>query len=79
MSVEYITRLEQGHDRHPSPPALSALADALALTPSERIHLHLAGRRRAEGVPSPAEDGHPHTTACFTVFTAPSRLEHRAS
>ncbi|WP_307623012.1 helix-turn-helix domain-containing protein [Nocardia lijiangensis] len=40
MSVEYITRLEQGRDRHPSPPVLSALADALQLTPSERIHLH---------------------------------------
>ncbi|MFE9323216.1 helix-turn-helix transcriptional regulator [Nocardia sp. NPDC052278] len=40
VSVEYITRLEQGRDRHPSPPVLSALADALILTPSERIHLH---------------------------------------
>ncbi|WP_431952813.1 helix-turn-helix domain-containing protein [Nocardia lijiangensis] len=40
VSVEYITRLEQGRDRHPSPPVLSALADALQLTPSERIHMH---------------------------------------
>ncbi|WP_433200887.1 helix-turn-helix transcriptional regulator [Nocardia sp. CA-107356] len=40
VSVEYITRLEQGRDRRPSPPVLSALADALALAPSERIHLH---------------------------------------
>lgn len=40
MSVEYITRLEQGRDRHPSPPVLSALADALRLAVSERVHLH---------------------------------------
>jgi transcriptional regulator with XRE-family HTH domain len=40
VSVEYITRLEQGRDRRPSPPVLSALADALRLAPSERIHLH---------------------------------------
>lgn len=40
VSVEYVTRLEQGRDRRPSPQVLSALADALRLPPSERIHLH---------------------------------------
>jgi transcriptional regulator with XRE-family HTH domain len=40
VSVEYVTRLEQGRDRRPSAPVLAALADALRLTPSERIHLH---------------------------------------
>ncbi|TDC93387.1 XRE family transcriptional regulator [Saccharopolyspora aridisoli] len=40
VSVEYVIRLEQGRDRRPSPPVLSALADALLLSPSERIHLH---------------------------------------
>ncbi|MER7278533.1 helix-turn-helix transcriptional regulator [Dactylosporangium sp. NPDC000244] len=40
VSAEYVTRLEQGRDRHPSPPVLSALAEALRLTPSERVHLH---------------------------------------
>ncbi|NWF29378.1 helix-turn-helix domain-containing protein [Streptomyces sp. PKU-EA00015] len=40
VSVEYVTRLEQGRDRRPSPAVLSALADALRLTPVERIHLH---------------------------------------
>lgn len=39
VSVEYIVRLEQGRDRHPSPSVLSAIADALLLVPSERIHL----------------------------------------
>ncbi|PXX69154.1 transcriptional regulator with XRE-family HTH domain [Nocardia tenerifensis] len=40
VSVEYITRLEQGRDRRPSPQVLSALADALRLAASERVHLH---------------------------------------
>ncbi|MGW0249951.1 helix-turn-helix domain-containing protein [Nocardia goodfellowii] len=40
VSVEYIIRLEQGRDRRPSPSVLSAIADALHLTPNERIHLH---------------------------------------
>ncbi|MFC9894155.1 helix-turn-helix domain-containing protein [Nocardia sp. NPDC127579] len=40
VSVEYIIRLEQGRDRRPSPSVLSAIADALHLAPSERIHLH---------------------------------------
>jgi transcriptional regulator with XRE-family HTH domain len=40
VSVEYVTRLEQGRDRRPSPQVLSALADALRLTASERVHLY---------------------------------------
>ncbi|MFP1628819.1 helix-turn-helix transcriptional regulator [Streptomyces sp. 5K101] len=40
VSVEYVTRLEQGRDRRPSPAVLSALADALRLAPAERVHLH---------------------------------------
>ncbi|MEV6278487.1 helix-turn-helix domain-containing protein [Nocardia sp. NPDC051832] len=40
VSVEYIIRLEQGRDRRPSPSVLSAIADALHLPPSERIHLY---------------------------------------
>jgi len=40
VSVEYVTRLEQGRDRHPSPQVLSALADVMHLTPSERVHLY---------------------------------------
>ncbi|MFC7108299.1 helix-turn-helix domain-containing protein [Nonomuraea rubra] len=43
LSVEYLTRLEQGRDRNPSVQVLVSLADALRLTPDERIHLrHLA-------------------------------------
>ncbi|BEL02949.1 helix-turn-helix domain-containing protein [Actinoplanes sichuanensis] len=39
VSVEYLTRLEQGRDRRPSPQVLSALAGALLLSAGERAHL----------------------------------------
>jgi transcriptional regulator with XRE-family HTH domain len=39
ISVEYLTRLEQGRDRHPSPQVLAALADALRLSGAERVRL----------------------------------------
>jgi transcriptional regulator with XRE-family HTH domain len=40
VSVEYVTRLEQGRDQHPSAQVLSALADALQMTTRERLYLH---------------------------------------
>ncbi|HEY9294618.1 MAG TPA: helix-turn-helix transcriptional regulator [Microlunatus sp.] len=39
VSVEYVTRLEQGRDQHPSAQVLAALADALQLSSPERVHL----------------------------------------
>jgi transcriptional regulator with XRE-family HTH domain len=43
MSVEYLARIEQGTDRHPSASVVNALAEALQLDVAEREHLrHLA-------------------------------------
>jgi transcriptional regulator with XRE-family HTH domain len=39
VSVEYLTRLEQGRDTHPSAAVLAALADALRLSDDDRDHL----------------------------------------
>ncbi|WP_406148992.1 helix-turn-helix domain-containing protein [Streptomyces sp. NBC_01012] len=39
ISVEYLTRLEQGRDRNPSVTVVNAIADALSLDSSERDHL----------------------------------------
>ncbi|MFE9812970.1 helix-turn-helix domain-containing protein [Streptomyces sp. NPDC005548] len=39
ISVEYLTRIEQGRDRNPSVPVVNALADALSLDRTERDHL----------------------------------------
>ncbi|MET7967758.1 helix-turn-helix transcriptional regulator [Micromonospora sp. NPDC005305] len=39
ISVEYLTRIEQGRDRNPSHSVLHALADGLSLDAGERHHL----------------------------------------
>ena len=56
VSVEYLTRLERGRDRHPSAQVIGALADALRLSSHERVHLHRlvkAGGAVCSGVPEP--------------------------
>jgi transcriptional regulator with XRE-family HTH domain len=46
VSRDYLMRLEQGRDRHPSAQVLDALAGALRLDPDATAHLHaLAGLR----------------------------------
>ncbi|GIE82472.1 transcriptional regulator [Actinoplanes philippinensis] len=47
VSVEYLTRLEQGRYRHPSPQVLAALAGPLRLTAAERAHLYRLTRASA--------------------------------
>ncbi|MFC8224447.1 helix-turn-helix domain-containing protein [Streptomyces sp. NPDC057287] len=59
ISVEYLTRLEQGRDRNPSVAVVNAVADALVLDTAERSHLrYLAkitgGECTAHALPSPA-------------------------
>jgi len=39
ISVEYLTRIEQGRDRNPSTAVLNSLGDGLSLNPAEREHL----------------------------------------
>jgi transcriptional regulator with XRE-family HTH domain len=49
ISVEYLTRIEQGRDRNPSSAVINALADALSVDAVERNHLRylakITGRR----------------------------------
>ncbi|MFD1827934.1 helix-turn-helix domain-containing protein [Mumia zhuanghuii] len=40
ISVEYLTRIEQGRDRNPSIQVVHALAEALQLDVTDREHLH---------------------------------------
>ena len=44
ISVDYLVRLEQGRDRHPSPQVLAALAGALRFSSDERLHLRLLAK-----------------------------------
>jgi transcriptional regulator with XRE-family HTH domain len=39
VSIDYLVRLEQGRDLHPSPAIIAALSSALQLTEDERWHL----------------------------------------
>ncbi|MFC7883450.1 helix-turn-helix transcriptional regulator [Streptomyces sp. NPDC057376] len=61
VSVDYVTRLEQGRSVSPSPPVLAGLARALRLSDAERGHLYLlAGHhpprdRRSEALTSSAQ------------------------
>ncbi|WP_448320509.1 helix-turn-helix transcriptional regulator [Streptomyces sp. CO7] len=62
ISVEYLTRIEQGRDRHPSPAVVNALADALSLDPAERNHLRYltkitGGECAAHTRPAPVSRG----------------------
>jgi len=58
MSPTWYTWLEQGRDIAASPPALSALARALQLTPAERAYLfELADRRDPNLSGRPGEEG----------------------
>jgi transcriptional regulator with XRE-family HTH domain len=43
VSADYLVRLEQGRDEHPSPEVLVALADAMRMSDDERRHLYHLG------------------------------------
>jgi transcriptional regulator with XRE-family HTH domain len=67
ISVEYLTRIEQGRDRNPSVSVVNALADALRLDVTERWHLrHLAKLSSATclgALPEPRLDVRPTVRA----------------
>jgi transcriptional regulator with XRE-family HTH domain len=49
LSVDYLSRLEQGRATNPSPQVLAALARALRLTDEERRHLYLVAGQASPG------------------------------
>ncbi|WSQ06834.1 helix-turn-helix transcriptional regulator [Streptomyces sp. NBC_01231] len=49
ISVEYLTRLEQGRDRNPSPKVLGALGDILQLSTADRLLLHRLAKTHSGG------------------------------
>ncbi|MEK8174706.1 helix-turn-helix transcriptional regulator [Streptomyces sp. M19] len=74
VSVEYVTRLEQGRDRRPSASVLAALADALRLTANERVHLHrlakgAEGTFTCQGGATPARTVRPPYGRCWTGWS----------
>nr|WP_042179498.1 helix-turn-helix domain-containing protein [Kibdelosporangium sp. MJ126-NF4]CEL13855.1 Putative DNA-binding protein [Kibdelosporangium sp. MJ126-NF4]CTQ88223.1 Putative DNA-binding protein [Kibdelosporangium sp. MJ126-NF4] len=67
ISIEYLTRLEQGRDRNPSAEILGALADALRLTVDERVYLHRLMKANTgaacQGTTTPTRTVRPTVTA----------------
>lgn len=49
VSVEYLTRLEQGRDRHPSSDVLNSLSVALRLSDEEWVHLRRLAKVAGDG------------------------------
>lgn len=74
VSVEYVTRLEQGRDRRPSAEVLAALAGALRLTTAERVHLHRLAKGAGGGF-SCTGGAQPNRTVRPTVQALLDRLE----
>jgi transcriptional regulator with XRE-family HTH domain len=76
VSVEYLTRLEQGRDRNPSVQVLVSLADALRMTPDERIHLRHLAKVTSGGIAlCPAASQAPARTVRPAVRALLERLE----
>lgn len=76
MSVEYLTRLEQGRDRNPSVQVLVSLADALRMTPDERMHLRNLAKVASGGIAlCPAATQAPARTVRPAVRALLDRLE----
>ncbi|MFF8967913.1 helix-turn-helix domain-containing protein [Streptomyces sp. NPDC014995] len=75
VSVEYLTRLEQGRDRNPSPQVLGALGDALRLTVPDRILLRRLAKEAGADKELCASVAPPVRTVRPTVRALLDRLE----
>ncbi|MFG1946825.1 helix-turn-helix domain-containing protein [Nonomuraea sp. NPDC048826] len=76
ISVEYLTRLEQGRDRNPSAQVLGALADVLGLGFEQRLHLrHLAKLVSGDALLCPSVLPSPASTVRPTLRALLDRLE----
>ncbi|UUU21198.1 helix-turn-helix domain-containing protein [Streptomyces sp. DSM 40750] len=75
ISVEYLTRLEQGRDRNPSPQVLGALADALRLRVPDRILLRRLAKESGDDKALCSAANPPVRTVRPTVRALLDRLE----
>lgn len=75
ISVEYLTRIEQGRDGNPSPAVVNALGDALGLDGSERGHLLYLAKITGGGCPSHNRPAPPDREVAPTVLRTLGLLE----
>ena len=77
ISEQYLVRLEQGRDRHPSAQVLAALARALRLDDDGLAHLHrLAGPPTAAPGPEQLAEGVPELLDAWSGVPAYVRGRH---
>ncbi|GAC70247.1 helix-turn-helix domain-containing protein [Gordonia soli] len=75
ISVEYLTRIEQGRDRNPSVQVVNALADALALDVSESEHLRYLTKITGGACIGHRGEGHPTRSVRPPVLRTLNLLE----
>lgn len=75
ISVEYLTRIEQGRDRNPSHPVLDAISRALRLDTYERRHLDYLAKITGGGCAGPHEPVPPPREVRPTLRAALELLE----
>ena len=74
VSVDYLIRIEQGRDRHPSAQVVAALADALRLGEDDRMHLKILAGATANPELCPSRAARPREVRP-TVRAVLERLE----
>lgn len=75
VSVDYLTRLEQGRDKHPSAQVLGALAEALQLSAAERVLLRNLAKTTSGDFYCPSIESPPASEVRPTVRALLTRLE----
>jgi transcriptional regulator with XRE-family HTH domain len=75
ISVEYLTRIEQGRDRNPSPAVLVALSKALGLDAAERRHINYLAKIAGGACAGPHEPAPPRREIRPTLAAALTLLE----
>ncbi|WP_262284791.1 helix-turn-helix domain-containing protein [Micromonospora sp. MA102] len=75
ISVEYLTRIEQGRDRNPSHSVLHALADGLSLDAGERHHLRYLAKITGGACPGHRPPAPPNREVRPTVLETLRLLE----
>ena len=75
ISVEYLTRIEQGRDGNPSPAVVNAIADALSLDAAEREHLRYLTKITGGACPSHRRPAPPSREVRPTVLATLQLLE----
>ncbi|MEV0736201.1 helix-turn-helix transcriptional regulator [Streptomyces sp. NPDC050549] len=75
ISVEYLTRIEQGRDRNPSPAVVNAIADALSLDAAEREHLRYLTKITGGACPTHRRPAPPSREVRPTVLATLQLLE----